>query len=74
MFKDTRKYSKVELSGMVLKDKDENIDMKVKLCVVVLKDDAESSIIDVVLTLNENGKIGNMEVGEGSVTFEELGK
>ena len=72
LYNDTNKYSNVDVSDLSIEKNEGNIQMSIKVCLIVEKAGGEY-IQDVFLKSVNNGMVGMLEVDKESGKFEWIG-
>ena len=73
LYNDTTKYSNVKASDLSIEKKEGNVQMSIKVCLIVNKADGEEYIQDVFLASVNTGRVGMLEVDKESGAFEWIG-
>lgn len=73
LYNDTNKYSNVDVSELSIEEKEGNVQMSIKVCLIVKKEDIEEYIQDVFLASVNTGMVVMLEVDKESGAFEYIG-
>ena len=73
LYNDTNKYSNVDVSDLSIEEKEGNVQMSIKVCLIVKKADVEEYIQDVFLERVDTGMVGMLEVDKERGAFEYIG-
>lgn len=73
LYNDTNKYSNVDVSELSIEEKEGNVQMSIKVCLIVKKADSEEYIQDVFLASVNTGMVVMLEVDKESGAFEYIG-